>query len=111
MTATKMPATLKHPRPPSGLAGWAAAYALLDRIENDVQRGLLVDIVRGLGVQGAPALEHAAGLAMFTTGLAMYRPPRKSLKPAELAYVERRVKEELAKCDRGTFPRMKRERG
>lgn len=109
MTAT--PANLKHVRPTSGLVGWASAYALLDRIENDTQRGLLVDVVRGLGVQGAPALEHAANLAMFTTGLAMYRPPRKALKPTELAYVERRVKEELAKCDRGTFPRMKRDRG
>ena len=108
MTATKTPVNLKHTRPPSGLTGWAAGYALLDNIENDVQRGLLVDIVRGLGVQGAPALEHAASQAMFLTGLAMYRPPRRALKPAELAYVERRVREELAKCDRGTFPRMKR---
>lgn len=106
MTAT--PKNLKHPRPPSGLDGWAAAYALLDRVANDTQRGLLVDIVRGLGVQGAPALEHAASTAMWLTGLAGYRPPRKALRPNEAGYVERRVREELAKCDRGTFERMRK---
>lgn len=105
MTAT--PANLKHVRPPSGLSGWGAAFALLDRIESDVERGLLVDVVRGLGVQGAPALEHAAATAMWLCGLAMYRPPRKTLKSSELAYVERRVKEELRKCDAGTFKRMR----
>jgi hypothetical protein len=104
---TATPANLKHPRPPSGLVGWAAAYALLDRVDNDTQRGLLVDIVRGLGVQGAPALEAAASHALWLCGLAMYRPPRKTLKSSELAYVERRVKEELRKCDAGTFKRMR----
>jgi hypothetical protein len=107
MTAT--PANLKHVRPPSGLSGWAAAYVLLDKIQDDTQRGLLVDIVRGLGVQGAPALEAAAGLAMWLTGNGQYRPPRKALKVADWQYVERRVRQELAKCDRGTFPRMRKD--
>ncbi len=106
MTAT--PANLKHVRPPSGLSGWAAAYQPLDRISSDVQRGLLVDVVRGLGVQGAPALEHAARLSMWLTGLGDCPVPRKSLKANEFAYVERRVREELGKCDRGTFPRMRK---
>jgi hypothetical protein len=106
---TATPANLKHPRPPSGLVGWAAAYALLDRVDNDTQRGLLVDIVRGLGVQGAPALEAAASLALWLTGNGEYRPPRRALRPADFAYVERRVREELAKCDRGTFPRLRKD--
>lgn len=101
------PANLKHVRPPSGLPGWAAAFALLDRVESDVERGLLVDIVRGLGVQGAPAMEHAAGMALWLTGLGQYRPPRKALRAPEAEYVERRVKEELRKVDPGVFKRMR----
>jgi hypothetical protein len=101
------PASLKHTRPPSGLTGWASAFALLDKVTNDVHRGLLVDVVRGLGVQGAPAMEHAAATALWLTGLGMYRPPRKALKAVEAEYVERRVKEELAKCSPGVFKRMR----
>lgn len=102
------PPSLKHARPECGLYGWAAAYALLDRVQSDVQREALCDLVRYLGVQGAPALEAAAGLALWLCGLGEYRTPRKTLKPADWAYVERRVREEVAGLDRKVFPRMRK---
>jgi hypothetical protein len=105
---TATPANLKHVRPPCGIAGFAAAYALLDRIASDVQRGVLIDVVRGLGVQGAAAMEYAAAAAIWLSGCGEYRPPRKVLRPAEFAYIERRVREELAHCNRATFPRMRK---
>lgn len=108
MATTAGPQNLKHKRPPSGLIGWAAAWTHLDRIESDRQREALAAIVRNLGVQGAPALEHAAQQAMWLCGLADYKTPRKALKGRECEYVERRVREELCKLDRKLFPRMQK---
>ena len=102
------PVNLKHPRPESGLVGWASAWAVLDRIENDRQREALSLIVRHLGVHGAPALEAAAHLSMWLCGLGLYQAPRKALKPADFEYIERRVREELAQQDPKLFPRMKK---
>ncbi|HZA18948.1 MAG TPA: hypothetical protein VE645_19060 [Pseudonocardiaceae bacterium] len=100
------PLTLKHPRPASGLIGWAAAWTQLDHIESDRQREALTRIVRELGVQGALALEFAARQAMWLCGLADYKTPKKALKAHEQQYIERRVIEELRGLDRKLFPRM-----
>lgn len=102
------PANLKHPRPESGLVGWAAAWSILERIENDRQREALSLIVRRLGVRGAAALEAAATQCMWLCGLGTYKPPRKALRPHEVAFIERRVREELAQQDPKLFPRMRK---
>lgn len=104
-----MPATLKHPRPSSGLVGWAAGWEILDRIDNDRQREALTQLVRNVGVHGAPALEYAAGLASWLCGLRPDAPiPRKAIRSDEYQFIERRVREEIAKLDRKLFPRMRR---
>ena len=108
MATTPARQKLKHKRPESGLRGWAAAYALLDRIEDDQQRDVLCRLVRGLGVQGAPALDAAAKVAMHRTGLLEYRGPREALDMHDYRFIERRVCEELAKLDPALFPKFKR---
>ena len=106
------PAALKHPRPDSGLPGWAAAWVVLDRIDSDTQRDILGTLVRRLGVHGAPAMEFAATTAVRLAGLGLYRPPRKALDQSTVAFIEQRVADELRRVDAKRFPLMdKRLRG
>jgi hypothetical protein len=101
--------TKKPPRPRSGLDGWGTAWAQLAKIDSDRQRDTLATLVRNLGVQGAPALEYAAQQAMWLVGVAQYVAPRRALRNDAREYVERRVREELAKVDRKLFPRMSKQ--
>jgi hypothetical protein len=104
----KAKAKLKHPRPASGLKGWATAYVVLDRVDDDRQRAALSALVRGLGVQGAPALTYAAQLACWEAGLLKdYQSPKKALKQREVEYIQRRVREEMAALN-GVFPKARK---
>jgi hypothetical protein len=102
------PQNLKHPRPPSGLTGWPAAWNVLDRIESDRQRDTLAWVVRGLGVQGPAALEHAARQCVWLCGLGGYAPPKRALTNGEVELVERRVREALSRVDAKQFPKLKK---
>lgn len=103
------PQNLKHHRPDSGLVGWAAAWGQLDRIESDRQRDTLTAIVRGLGVQGAPALDYAARCAMWLTGLRSDPPTARAvLGASDQEFVERRLRVELASVDAKQFPKLKK---
>jgi hypothetical protein len=98
----------KHVPPRSGLTGWLTAYAVLDRVDDDRQRAALSALVRGLGVQGAPALTYAAQLACWEAGLLKdYQSPKKALKQREVEYIQRRVREEMAALN-GVFPKARR---
>lgn len=102
------PKNLKHDRPPSGLTGWAAAWSVLDKIEDKHQRESLAMLVRTLGVQGAPALKYAADYARWMTGTGDYVSPPGATKPEVVRYIERRVREELRLTfSDGRFPRMR----
>jgi hypothetical protein len=106
-----MPQGLKHPRPASGLKGWAAAWTVLDRVDDDAQRAVLSVLVRNLGVQGAPALTYAAQLACWEAGLLNdLKSPKEALRSHEVTYIQRRVREEMDALN-GTFPRARRKNG
>lgn len=106
---TTGPKTLKHERPACGIIGFPAAYDLLDRVENEGQRLALCELVRRLGVQGAPAMHYAASQALWWTGLRTDPPvPKAALKARDRDHIERRVLDELAKYDRSLFPMMRK---
>jgi hypothetical protein len=109
MATQTQPKNLKHARPPSGLTGWAAAWSVLDKVDDKHQRESLALLVRNLGVQGAPALKYAADTARWMTGMADYVSPPAAVKRDVVAYIERRVREELrVTFSDGRFPRMRK---
>lgn len=95
MATQTSPKGLKHPMPFSSLTGWASAWRVLDKIDNDAQRDALGELVRTLGVQGATNLKYAADHVRRMTGLALYKAPAASVRSETVAYVERRVRDEL----------------
>lgn len=97
----------KHKRPNSGLIGWAAAWSLLERIEDDTHRELLSRLVRTAGIHGAPALKHLTGRLRFLAGVGDYTPTPGQLSPDEAAHIERRAKELLAPHV-AVFPKMRK---
>jgi hypothetical protein len=106
--ATTGPQKLKHPRPPSGLVGWAAAWDRLHYIESDLKRNALSKLIRQLGVQGAPAMEYAARYAMWITKLSNDAPvARKALGQGVAQHIEKRVRQELAGTDHKLFGRLR----
>lgn len=101
------PKNLKHKRPDCVIAGWAAAWAELDRIEDDAQRNALADLVRHAGFCGAPALKYCAKLARYRAGLTPdYPSAPEQLKPYEARLVESRVREGLVPFANGSLFRF-----
>lgn len=106
---TTGPKTLKHERPACGITGFPTAYDLLDKVDNEAQRLALCELVRRLGVQGAPAMHYAASQALWWTGLRTDPPvPKAALKSRDRDHIERRVLDELATYDRTLFPYMRK---
>lgn len=107
---TKTSSGPKHKRPDCVLTGWAAAWAILDRIDDKGQREALASLVRHAGLRGAPALKYCAQLARYNAGLTPDYPGQpEQLKPHEVALVESRVREGLEPyADRKLFQFLKR---
>lgn len=105
-----MPVAMKHPRPDCGITGWAAAWSILDRIDDDGQRNQLASLIRGAGFRGAPALRYCAQLARYLTGLsADYPPTPEKLTLYEAELVRRRLHDVLATLPTpGVFPLMRK---
>lgn len=95
-------------QPVSGLYGWGSAEAILKRCKDDDRRGLLTDLARQAGVQGAPALGYLARVLRWYAdeGPAPVAPEK--LKADEVRYCERRAKELLAPYVDADDPRLPR---
>jgi len=96
-------------RPRSGLVGWAAAWAVLERVRGAELRGLLSELTRSAGVRGAPGLEYMAASLRWYAGDGDAPVPRKALSGPEASFIQGRAQALLAAyADDPRVPRMRR---
>lgn len=97
---------VRYKRPDSGLKGWAAAWTLLELIDDDQQRELLGRLVRSAGFQGAPALKYFAARLRYIAGIGDYPEVPGMLGAEVVAQMDRRVVE-LLRPHGAVFPKMR----
>ncbi len=78
-------------RPRSGLVGWAAAWAVLERVRDAELRDLLTELTRTAGVRGAPGLEYMAASLRWYAGAGEAPVPRMALSGPEASFIQGRA--------------------
>lgn len=105
-------ATKTYPVPSVNLKNWRSAEMVLERVQNDVQRRDLAELLRGLGVHGSAGLSYAAQCACWLTGAYGRTPERRAtLRTAEALWIDARVLEAcivLVRAEPERWPRAQK---
>jgi hypothetical protein len=97
-----------YPVPRSSLRNWRAAESVLEKIKHDGQRQALAELVMWLGIHGSPGLDYAVKTTCWLAGVCDDAPvPRERLPHSEARWIDRRVREEIVRLDRGLFPKLR----